>query len=1068
MKLNLKSLLALVLTLCLLLGSVAALAEATVEVSDEAVKINVDETVESTGSSALTAVSGIYNDEEYNYVIVGGQSVYSETNEEIKEIDVETESLNLETSNYYPIGILATSVDDLVTVSVDGDISVEGKNDSTFQSAYGIQTSAYWGGDTDIDVSGDITINAIQSVEGLSFHAREEGSTDVSIGGDIKATSSGSYAEGVVGLEVGSDATVKVDGSVEATGSSAYGVRMGGYAADANGKVEVGGDITANGRGGDAVGVSVNMTGGSADVTVDGKITTETTGVARGIIASSGANTSSHLDQETDQWVSEYHSSETKVTANGDVTVEGGGATALNASASGGTTTVNLTGDVNAVAKTGDALGVTASSGLSYMSAASDFKGNTDVVVNGDVTVTAEKETYTDEGEDYSYTYPLSSTGVSAKASEDTNTNVTVNGNVIAQGGSETIGLQLGAVTGYHSVNTGEVDEDGDEITKWVLDDVGGTANVTVNGDVTAKGENGVGIYMESEKNASVNVLIDGTLSAGDVAIKGLNETWTSYPETMTEREMEWFDIEDPKEYDYSNSNIYVWKAEENEDGRIVELVDTELRLVENPEYDESKRNEEYDDDYGYYDEEIDDYVSKYDRLEPVITVNQEASAKLEAAIWYIVKVADSVKAKLTAKGTGTYTANETTYDLAHQDDDVKLTLALGENEALDGIQYNDDKAAEYTANEDGSYTVKMLRGGAMLLGLKTHTHAAGSVVTENVVAPTCTKDGSHDEATYCTVCKKELSRKTVTDKATGHTAGVAVRENEVAATCQKAGSYDEVVYCTVCKAELSRTAKTVEKLAHTPGDPVEENRVEAKPGVKGSYDKVVYCTVCKEELSREVVAIPALPVEQKAEEAPVEEAAAEETAEEATAEYEFVYEPVSEETEVNGVKAADHQEAAKVLETVGEALEAESEGDDVTVTVTIPGVEKVLDEEEMKTFDTLPVKDRLLVALSALGIADDLGGAVEGMSDDAKALSDSIAERMEAMDEAEKQALLTAIAEEFPKGTVTVDGVEYESFSIDLVIDRDGDKTYERYTFYDDNGTWKLFGIEKGVYKEV
>ena len=174
------------------------------------------------------------------------------------------------------------------------------------------------------------------------------------------------------------------------------------------------------------------------------------------------------------------------------------------------------------------------------------------------------------------------------------------------------------------------------------------------------------------------------------------------------------------------------------------------------------------------------------------------------------------------------------------------------------------------------------------------------------------------------------------------------------------------------------------------------------------------------------------------------------------------MYEPVSEETEVNGVKAADHQEADEVLKTVGEALEGE------TVTVTIPGVEKILNAEEKAKFDTLPVKDRLLVTLSALGFADELGGEVEGMSDEAKALSESIAERMVAMDEAEKQALLSTIAAEFPKGTVTVDGAEHESFSIDLEIERNGEKTYERYTFYEDGGVWKLHGIEKGVYKAV
>ena len=47
--------------------------------------------------------------------------------------------------------------------------------------------------------------------------------------------------------------------------------------------------------------------------------------------------------------------------------------------------------------------------------------------------------------------------------------------------------------------------------------------------------------------------------------------------------------------------------------------------------------------------------------------------------------------------------------------------------------------------------------------------HTPGAAVRENEVPATCTKDGSHDEVIYCTVCKTEISRKTVTDKATGH-----------------------------------------------------------------------------------------------------------------------------------------------------------------------------------------------------------------------------------------------------------------------------------------------------------
>ena len=45
------------------------------------------------------------------------------------------------------------------------------------------------------------------------------------------------------------------------------------------------------------------------------------------------------------------------------------------------------------------------------------------------------------------------------------------------------------------------------------------------------------------------------------------------------------------------------------------------------------------------------------------------------------------------------------------------------------------------------------------------------------------------------------------------HTKAKAVREKEVKPTTRKAGKYDEVIYCSVCKKELSRKQKTIRKI---------------------------------------------------------------------------------------------------------------------------------------------------------------------------------------------------------------------------------------------------------------
>ena len=80
--------------------------------------------------------------------------------------------------------------------------------------------------------------------------------------------------------------------------------------------------------------------------------------------------------------------------------------------------------------------------------------------------------------------------------------------------------------------------------------------------------------------------------------------------------------------------------------------------------------------------------------------------------------------------------------------------------------------------------------------------------------AATCTEAGLTD-GIICSVCQTVLQEQTVIPAA-GHTPGEAVVENNVAATCTQAGSYDSVVYCTVCKEELSRETMTNALIPHT------------------------------------------------------------------------------------------------------------------------------------------------------------------------------------------------------------------------------------------------------------
>ncbi len=183
--------------------------------------------------------------------------------------------------------------------------------------------------------------------------------------------------------------------------------------------------------------------------------------------------------------------------------------------------------------------------------------------------------------------------------------------------------------------------------------------------------------------------------------------------------------------------------------------------------------------------------------------------------------------------------------------------------------------------------------GGTKTEAVGATGHTVGETVIENNKAPTCTEDGSYDNVVYCTVCKVELSRDTVTVNALGHT---EVVDKAVDATCTETGltegkhcsvcgtvtvaqetvnakghNYDDGVVTTkpTCTTEGVKTytcatcggtkTEAVGATGHTNGAAVKENEVAPTCTATGSYENVVYCTVCNAEISRDTVTVDAL-----------------------------------------------------------------------------------------------------------------------------------------------------------------------------------------------------------------
>ena len=169
------------------------------------------------------------------------------------------------------------------------------------------------------------------------------------------------------------------------------------------------------------------------------------------------------------------------------------------------------------------------------------------------------------------------------------------------------------------------------------------------------------------------------------------------------------------------------------------------------------------------------------------------------------------------------------------------LTLKPGETGTLTAAvtpENTSDKPVVWASSDETVATVENGTVTAWKPGTATITAACGDAqatcgdpVKENITPPTCTADGSHDEVIYCTICKTEISRKTVTDKATGHdwdngkckTCSAVCDhkwdDGKVTALPTTAKEGEKALTCTVCGATKTEAiAKLPNRPAPKPG----------------------------------------------------------------------------------------------------------------------------------------------------------------------------------------------------------------------------------------------------------
>ncbi len=146
------------------------------------------------------------------------------------------------------------------------------------------------------------------------------------------------------------------------------------------------------------------------------------------------------------------------------------------------------------------------------------------------------------------------------------------------------------------------------------------------------------------------------------------------------------------------------------------------------------------------------------------------------------------------------------------------ITILSKDVTILNSSFYNDPSLTTVYGFKDSTAEAFAQKRNLSFVSLCPLTNEPHITQPVDVTEPDCLNPG-YTAGTVCVDCGEWVSGHEQTAEPLGHNPGEPVPENVVAATCTAEGSYDNVTYCTRCGVVLSSTAEKIAMTPHTDND---------------------------------------------------------------------------------------------------------------------------------------------------------------------------------------------------------------------------------------------------------